>query len=78
MHGTASNSTLFALENVIRGHVSATDTLVINGTYRGIPVTHYVNPQTGLNVIQSTSGNMISGWKLNPSQLTNVMTRGSL
>ncbi|EKB58655.1 Uncharacterised protein [Bergeyella zoohelcum] len=30
---------------------------------------HYVNPKTRLNVISTPSGNVISGWKLNSSQL---------
>ena len=51
----------------------------INGTYRGIEVTHYVNKDTGLNVIiNSETKKFISGWKLEDDQLENVLNRGSL
>ncbi|MES2930368.1 MAG: colicin D domain-containing protein [Patescibacteria group bacterium] len=50
----------------------------INGTYRGQSVIHYLNPNTGLNVISSPSGQFISGWKLNPVQLKNVLEHGGL
>ena len=51
---------------------------VINGSYRGQAVTHYVNPGTGVNVMKDATGNFLSGWKLNSSQLTNVLTKGKL
>jgi hypothetical protein len=53
-------------------------TKVINGTYQGKSVTHYLNPGNGLNVMKDASGNFISGWKLNSTQQANVMFRGSL
>jgi len=45
--------------------VRGPNTTPIQGTYRGLPVTHYVDPNTGLNVIRDASGNFLSGWKLN-------------
>jgi|GEM_PF-5808475 len=45
---------------------------------RGNPVIHYLNPKTGLNVISSPSGEFISGWKLNPTQIKNVREHGGL
>jgi len=33
-------------ERVIRAHIEDETTLMIPGTYRGEPVTHFVNPQT--------------------------------
>lgn len=53
-------------------------TQAIKGTYRGQPVTHFVDPQTGLNVIRDSSGNFLSGWKLSPKQLEYVTTTGKL
>ena len=63
-----------ALEQHIRDPL----TKQINGTYRGQPVTHYVNPSNGLNVMKDASGNFITGYKLNQTQLANVIFRGSL
>lgn len=52
--------------------------MVLEGTYRSEPVTHFVNPQTGLTVIRAADGAFVSGWRLTPDQLANVLTRGSL
>ena len=65
-------------KEAIQRHIGDPGTTTISGTYRGEPVTHYVNPQTGLNVMKDQYGNFLSGWKLNPQQLQNVLTRGSL
>ncbi len=76
--GNASNKTLSELLSVIRAHVGASGTRAIQGTYRGTSVTHFVDPKTGLNVMQDSAGNLLSGWRLSPQQLENVLTRGSL
>jgi hypothetical protein len=76
--GNANNNTLSALGAAIQAHVSAAGTRVIKGTYRSSPVTHFVDPRSGLNVIQDAAGNLLSGWRLNSQQLENVLTRGSL
>jgi hypothetical protein len=65
-------------KTAIQKHLGDPATRLIKGTYRGQSVTHHVNPQSGLNVMKDSSGNFISGWKLNPQQLQNVLTRGSL
>lgn len=62
----------------MRTHVEDGTTLVISGTYRGEPVTHFVNPQTGLNVMRDAQHAFVSGWRLTSVQLANVLTRGSL
>lgn len=54
------------------------DTRPIEGTFRGIPRTIYVNPKTGLAVIVKENGEFESGWKLNPAQLENLLKRGAL
>lgn len=71
-----ANAKKFA--DAIEQHVTDPGTRAIQGTYRGSPVVHHVNPSTGLNVMKDSAGNFISGWKLNPAQLQNVLTRGSL
>jgi hypothetical protein len=65
-------------EAAIRRHVASGETRRVIGTYRGDPVIHYVDERTGIDVITTRSGRYISGWKLNPRQLQNVLTRGAL
>ena len=65
-------------ERAMRAHVEDETTEVIPGTYRGEPVTHFVNPQTGLNVMRDAQHAFVSGWRLTPGQLANVLSRGSL
>jgi Colicin D len=65
-------------ERAIRAHVEDETTLMIPGTYRGEPVTHFVNPQTGLNVMRDTQGAFVAGWRLTLVQLANVLVRRSL
>ncbi len=59
-------------------HLDSPTTQVIQGTYRGEPVTHFFDPQTGLNVVRDAGGNFLSGWKLSPAQIKNVTTTGKL
>ena len=59
-------------------HINSPSVRIVQGEYRGKPVTHYVDLSTGLNVITDPSGNFISGWKLSPQQLHNVLTTGKL
>lgn len=65
-------------EQALRAHVADQATLMIDGTYRDEQVTHFVNPNTGVNVIRDAHGSFMSGWRLNPLQLHNVLTRGML
>ena len=49
------------------------------GSFHGKEVDHYLDPDTGLNVmIDKNSKRFISAWKLNDEQLENVINRGSL
>ncbi len=65
-------------EQAMRAHIEDEATLVIPGLYRGEPVTHFVHPQTGLNVMRDAQHAVVSGWRLTPAQLAYVLTRGSL
>jgi Colicin D len=65
-------------ERAIRAHVEDETTLMIPGTYRGEPVTHFAHLQTGLNVMRDMQGAFVSGWRLPLVQLTHVLVRGSL
>ena len=51
---------------------------VIQGTYRGSQVTHYVNPKTGFNVFADKAGNFGGGWQLDAAQLQGVLSNGRL
>ncbi|MBW3518755.1 colicin D domain-containing protein [Flavobacterium sp. NKUCC04_CG] len=64
--------------SAINQHINSAGVQTIQGTYRGQSVIHYVNPNTGLNVISSPTGQFMSGWKLNPAQLQNVLKHGGL
>lgn len=76
--GNYSLTNAAKFQSAIEAHIANTATKVILGTYRGQPVTHFVNPQTRLNVIQDASGNFLSGWKLTPTQLKHVLSTGKL
>jgi Colicin D len=65
-------------DSALKQLVDDPDTLHIQGTYRGQPAILNYNPDSGLCVIQSPDGRFISGWKLSPGQVQNVLTRGSL
>ena len=65
-------------EKALRAHMSAPGTVLKIGTYRNLPVIHYVNPNTGLNVMISRAGKYIAGWRLSADQLKHVMTTGKL
>ena len=62
----------------LQQHVSDANVQVIKGTYRGKPVTFYVNPNTRLTVIEDAGGHFVSGWKLGKPQLQHVLTHGKL
>lgn len=74
---TPANAARF--QTAVEQHISNPATKVIQGTYRTTnSVTHFVNPQTGVNVLRDASGHFHSAWKLNAEQLQNVLNRGSL
>jgi len=76
--GNYSRANATEFSRAIDRHLNAPGTRQIAGTYRGNSVVHNVDPATGLNVIEDTAGNFVSGWRLNAGQLRNVLTRGSL
>ncbi|MEM6272601.1 MAG: colicin D domain-containing protein [Bacteroidota bacterium] len=62
----------------MQDHMNSQSVRRIVGTYKNQPAIHYVNPNTGLNVMTRTSGEFRSGWKLGPQQLNGVLTSGTL
>ena len=67
-----------AFERAVREQVGDPATLHINGTYRGNSAVLNYNPNTGLAVIQSPSGQFISAWRLGDDQVSSVLERGML
>lgn len=65
-------------QRAIENHLADPATKQITGTFRGQPVTHYINPNTGLNVMKDAAGNFLSGWKLSSTQLSHVLATGKL
>lgn len=61
----------------VHQHINAPGTQAIVGTYRGEAVIHYLDPTTRLNVI-AKNGTFVSGWKLKPAQVTNILQHGGL
>ena len=76
--GNYSSAHAVKFQQKILNHVSDATTKVIEGTYRGDPVRHYLDPRTGLNVVKDVEGNFVTGWKLSPAQLNHVLTTGAL
>lgn len=62
----------------VQQHVASPTTRVIEGTYRGMAVRHYVEPRTGLNVMSDPAGNFVGGWRLGAEQLKSVLDSGRL
>jgi len=77
-NGNWNKDTASLFEKALNDHIDAPDTIRFPGTYHKIPVIHNLDPNTRVDVLQSPSGNLISGWRLNPQQLWNVVVRGSL
>jgi hypothetical protein len=67
-----------AFQQAIHNHITNPGTIVIRGTYRGNPVTHFYNPSTGLNVIRDASGAFQSGWRLSAKQIEYLLRTGAL
>ncbi|RYY72835.1 MAG: hypothetical protein EOO52_20275 [Gammaproteobacteria bacterium] len=76
--GNYSKANAGKFSSAINQHINSAGVQTIKGTYRGQSVIHYLNPNTGLNVISSPSGQFMSGWTLNPAQLQNVLKHGGL
>jgi RHS repeat-associated protein len=63
----------------LSAHVLDPATQAISGTYRGVQqVTHFFNPQTGLNVMRDAQGAFVSGWKLGVDQVKNLLAHGNI
>jgi hypothetical protein len=59
-------------------HIDSPGTTRIVGTYRGQPAVHYVDPETGLDVVTTPNRGFWVAWQLGPAQVENVVERGNL
>jgi RHS repeat-associated protein len=71
--GNHSKANAAEFSRAIHQHINSPGVRAIQGTYHKQPVTHYLDPSTGLNVMADPAGNFISGWRLSPAQLQNVL-----
>jgi hypothetical protein len=67
-----------AYAKAVESFVNDSSTVRTVGTYRGDPAILNYNPESRLVVVQSPSGEFISGWQMSEQQLLNVIERGSL
>jgi hypothetical protein len=67
-----------AYEQAARQFVSNPATIRVRGTYRGEPAILNYDPATRLVVVQSPSGDFVSGWRMSSAQLQNVEQQRSL
>jgi hypothetical protein len=67
-----------AFGKAVDSFVSDPATVRMTGTYRGDPAILNYNPSTAQVVVQAPDGSLISGWRMSPAQLQNVIERGSL
>ena len=75
--GNYSESNALNYANALSNHID--NAQVIVGTYRGnIPVTHYYNAGVRTNVTVDSVGNFISGWRLDPAQIINLLNSGNV
>ncbi len=65
-------------KQALKDFVDQPDTLKIQGTYRGQPITLYTDPSYGRVVLVSPGGEFVSGWTLNTDQSSNLKQRHSL
>jgi hypothetical protein len=76
--GNYSKAKAVEFSQAIHQHVNSPGVRMIQGTYRGQSVTHFLDPSSGLDVIVDPAGTFISGWRLNTAQLQNVLSHGGL
>lgn len=77
VNGNYNKENIAKFKSALEKHLLEIETTPITGVYRGLKATHYVNPQTGLDVIV-LAGEFHSGWKLTAEQLQRVLLTGKL
>lgn len=75
--GNYSDINAEAFRKAIINHFLDKNTILIAGSYRGIPVNHYYNRLTKINVICKNK-KFLSCWELSAIQQFHIISRGSL
>jgi RHS repeat-associated protein len=65
-----------AFSSALKNHILNSETQQISGFYRGIPAYNYFNPTNNLWLATDKAGNLLSGWKLYPSQVISLLENG--
>ena len=74
-----NQQTAAQFEQAIQSHLSNPAVQHIKGTYRGtLPVTHYFDSVTELNVMVDENNNLVGGWRLSPPQIQHLFTSGNV
>ncbi|GLP75523.1 hypothetical protein TUM20983_26330 [Mycobacterium antarcticum] len=76
--GSRGKSGFDGFERALFDQVNDPSTLHIAGTYRGSPAILNFDPSSGLVVVQSSTGEFISGWRVSQAQATNILNQGKL
>lgn len=67
-----------AFQEALTTHIDGPNTQAITGTYRGNDAVHYFDPNTGLNVVTTPDGKLVSAWKLSEAQQWHLLNGGNL
>jgi len=62
----------------VNSFVNDSSTIRTAGTYRGNPAILNYDPESRLVVVQTPSGEFVSGWQMSEQQLLNIIERKSL
>lgn len=76
--GNQNKQNLNAYKEALKTHVKSSDTIIIQGTYRGKVVTHYFNTKNFVNVIKDSKGQFSSSWKLTRKQIYHLFKNGKI
>jgi hypothetical protein len=76
--GNWNTANAVLLRQAIQNHI-ANAPLPIQETFRGtLLVTHYFDPATSLWVAVDQTNTFLAGWKLYPSQIVELLTKGNV
>lgn len=74
--GNSNDKNTQLFKNKIIEHMNKPSTQIKEGSFKTIEVTHYFDPETGLNVFFNRDAKkFISGWLLKDDQLENMINR---
>jgi hypothetical protein len=76
--GYWNNVNVDAFRQAVRNHTARAPQAIL-GTFRGTtPVTHCFSPTTSLWVAVDQPNTFVAGWRLYPSQVVDLLTKGDV